>query len=184
MFIVFDLCLLYLRGKPMGRNRHCHFKVLQVVFPVLLSSLFLPQPCLTCPGKGERAVLVRPDATLRIFWMRGECAGRVLPRHAGMSAVMYCPCVALKFFCQRSSATDWGGMWWMPLHVTDISAPIDYNNTSDTGWHKCVLMTAHLSSHSSLLFFFFPQYAKDLWTNRLKIPSNHSLVSTEARLSE
>lgn len=96
---------------------------------------------------------------------------------------MYCPSIALKFFCLRSHATDWGGMWWMPLHVTDISAPIDYCNTSDTAWHKCVSMTAHLSCHSSL-FFSFPQYAKDLWTNRLKISSNHSLVRRETRLSE
>lgn len=32
------------------------------------------------------------------------------------------------------------------------------------------------------LFFLFPQYAKDLWTNRLKISSNHSLVRRETRL--
>lgn len=33
------------------------------------------------------------------------------------------------------------------------------------------------------LFFFFLQYAKDLWTNRLKISSNQSPVLKETRLN-
>lgn len=58
----------------------------------------------------------------------------------------------------------------MPLHVTDVSAPIDYCNTSDTAptqmcFHDgssffpimCVRLSLSLSR-----FFPVPQYAKDL----------------------
>lgn len=55
-------------------------------------------------------------------------------------------------------------------------------NTSDTAWHKCVSMTAHLSSHSSLSLLFSLS-AKGLWTNRVKILSNYCLVRREARFS-
>lgn len=94
---------------------------------------------------------------------------------------MYCPSVALKFFCQHSPATDWGGTWWMPLHVTDISALIHYathRTLPDTNvfWRRLIFLPTHLSR-------FFPLYAKGFWTNRIKISSNYSLVRRETRLS-
>lgn len=126
-------------------------------------------------GTLQRAALVHPDASkseadVYLATPRSDVHRDVLPK---------C-CIEILLLPQT-----WGGAWWMPLHVTDVSAPIDYCNTSDTAWHKCVSMTAHLSSHfmSLSFFFFFPQYAKDLWTNRLKISSNHGLVWRETRLS-
>lgn len=54
----------------------------------------------------------------------------------------------------NSSATDWGGRWWMPPHVTDVSAPIHYTthwtlpDTNVFRW-RLIFLPYHLS-------LFFP----------------------------
>lgn len=69
----------------------------------------------------------------------------------GTFSVMDHPSVTLKFFprCRQRGET-----WWMPRRVSDISAPIDPCNMSDTTWHICASVMPHPSSHSS----FFPSY--------------------------
>lgn len=134
MFTAFELCLLIL-----GLTDTFVLKVSEVVFPPIFQC---SNPIWANISGEERGRPRRISMlTLRILKMRG----------GSVECPLWCiaPGVTLKFFCQ----TFCGGMWWMPLHVTDISAPIDYCNTSDTAWHKCAWMTAHLSSHSSLSFF-------------------------------
>lgn len=147
MFTVFDLCLHFLGVNPRSimntfvlRFDFCLDPLLSQIFVDIMEHL-----------RGQRRCTLMPTSS--ILKVRGGCVESASPRHRGTSTVMYCPSVALKFFCQHSAATLWGGTWWMPLHVTDISAPIDYCNISYTAWHKCVSMTAHLSSKSSFSFF-------------------------------
>lgn len=111
--------------------------------------------------------------------MRGGCVESASPCHGGTSSVMYCPSVTLKFFCRHR----------LRRNVMNAPSCCRHKCSHRLLQHIARCLTQMCFDDSSSFFrdisllFLFPQCAKDLWTNRLKISSNHGLLRREARLS-
>lgn len=146
VFTVLGVCPLF------GLTRTESLSQSLLLWPLFKPSLYWYLGTLQTPALVHLGVDAhRPEAA---------CVERASPRRGGTRIVMYCPNVTLKILLPTFSCHS--------LRRTVMNAPScrrhkcshTLRNTSDTAWHKCVSMTAHLSSHSSLSLSFFTLCAK------------------------